>query len=715
MHLQNDAINSANLISNKYQRSALAVIARYFGYTWVRCLILIVVGIIVRAPALQGELIWDDSFLARDNPFIKSPLLILEVFRHPLLVDSVSAHYRPVQNISYMFDYFVWNMDTYGFHLSNIVWHVASAVLLYFLLCQLLAPITKKFEGAREAGSSSALCKGTAFLIALLWVVHPVHSAAVDYISGRADSLAFFFSSAAWLLFLHGQRSTRFATQALLRLGAAFFLLLGLCSRESACMWALMFLIHLFFFERRTSFRRKAVILAVCLGIVGIYAGLRSLPERRSSSDLPTNGWSAQTRGVLMLRALGDYGRLMLFPSNLHMERTVVNSAERSNARDWRHKLANESLTFAGVVVAAGLTIGACRKGRARTLRALGAVWFILSYLPISNLFELNATVAEHWLYLPSVGFLMFLAGCYLELSTRARSYATAFACVAAVALGARSYVRSTDWLTAEQFYRRTIEAGGGSIRVVLNLGHIYSTKGDYARAEAFYRKALALCPTYIIASNNLADVLRREGKLEEAEQVYHSATAMAPEARKEFPRTWVVALNIANFRVEENRTDEALEVLAEARREYPGVWPLISFESEQIRKSRGPAAAIAPVEEYARSNWWHLPSQVALGKLYWEMGDVAHAEDAFRRASRLDIHDVSSLNMIALLNVNQSHFDEAYRVQRRAIARQPDEPRQYLILSDILEKMGRGEEARAMIAQVSRMKAMAGVQTAAN
>jgi Flp pilus assembly protein TadD len=67
------------------------------------------------------------------------------------------------------------------------------------------------------------------------------------------------------------------------------------------------------------------------------------------------------------------------------------------------------------------------------------------------------------------------------------------------------------------------------------------------------------------------------------------------------------------------------------------------------------------------------------------------------------------------MLSVNQQRFEEAYTTQRRAIARQPDEPRQYLILSDILSKMGRTAEAQAALAQVSRMHAMAQSETAAN
>ena len=117
-------------------------------------------------------------------------------------------------------------------------------------------------------------------------------------------------------------------------------------------------------------------------------------------------------------------------------------------------------------------------------------------------------------------------------------------------------------------------------------------------------------------------------------------------------------------------------------------------------------------IEEFTRKNWWHIDAVVAVGKLYAEKNDIARAETAFKQASHLDVHDVTALNQSALLRVNQRRFDEAYAIQRRAIARQPDEPRQYLILSDILEKMGRGEEARAALAQVQHLQSLAKTQS---
>jgi len=397
----------------------------------------------------------------------------------------------------------------------------------------------------------------------------------------------------------------------------------------------------------------------------------------------------------------------MVFPANLHMERTVVNPDSTQSRSEWRRTIESEYLTVTGLLVLTGLIAGASRKGPARSLRLFGGAWFILAYLPISNLVDLNATVAEHWLYLPSVGFLLFVAGCVIELPRQALRIAGAVACLAVVGLSARSYVRSGDWLTSEIFYTRTLKAGGGSIRVVLNLGLVYAAKGEHHRAEMLFRRALKLCPTYLIARNNLAHSLHRQGKFEEADRTFREASAAAPEARKEYPRTWVAALNVAKLRIEANDTAGALEVLAQARRDYPAVWRLISLESELLRKTQGPDAALVSVEEFARNNWWHIEAALALGKLYAEKNDIAKAEAAFRLTSRLDVHDVNGLNQTALLRVNQHRFEEACAIQRRAIARQPDEPRQYLILSDILERMGRGDEARAALAQVQHLQSL--------
>jgi protein O-mannosyl-transferase len=686
----------------------------YTGQHWIRCLVLAFFGIVSRFPALQGELIWDDSFLISDNPFIKSPLLIPETFRHFLSPES--AHYRPVQNISYSLDYLVWNADTLGYHLSNLFWHVGSSLLLYFLLLRLLHPFQQRLRAEDTGSEKSQERRGlsvVAFLVALLWVVHPVHSAAVDYISGRADSLAFFFACGAWLLFLR----TRSMKTVILRRGsytfAAVLALVALCSRESACIWMLLFLVHLFAFDKLSRLRSKFIVLGISLGLLLCYAGFRQLPVRNPGSGT-VSSQPAPPRALLMLRALGDYGRLMVFPSNLHVERTVQTAADSIPAASWRQSIEREGLSLVGILTAGVLIYGACRKGKAHGIRMLGAAWFVLGFLPISNLFELNATVAEHWLYLPSVGFLLFVMGCGLELPARGTRLFLAAACVAVVGLSARSVVRSGDWLTPEIFYRHSLGAGAAKTRMALNLGQIYSARGDYAKAEPLLRKVTEMNPDYPMGHNALAYLLYRQGKLKEAEEAFARASKLAEDLRREQPRTWTAALNIASMQHAEHNTAAAVAVLEKARADYPGTWPLLSFESELLRTMKTPDAALPFVKEFADANSWHADAFFALGQLYWDKGNVQEAEAAFRRASRLDVHDADSLNRIALIRVHENRLEDACKIQRRAVSRQPDQPRQYLILSDILEKMGRMDEARAARAQVQFLQAIAKSEPAA-
>jgi protein O-mannosyl-transferase len=682
------------------RKSAMKRLVEYTEQHWIRCLLLFVFGVAARFPALQGQLIWDDTWLVRDNPFIKSPLLIPEAFRHFLSLDTSSSHYRPVQNISYFFDYLVWNANTYGYHLSNLFWHVGSGILLYFLLLRLLEPFHERFqEGGRRVLSAAAL------FVALLWMVHPVHSAAVDYISGRADSLAFFFACGAWLLYLRAKRVTSLLFRSALYTFAGISTLLALCSRESACIWMLLFLFHLFAFDRVSTRRAKCIALAVCLCLVGFYAGLRQLPARAHDPGA-SSASPIQLRGVLMLRALGDYSRLMLFPSNLHVERTVQPPEATLANNGWRHAIAKEFLSLIGILTAGALLYGASRRGKARPIRAFGAAWFILAFLPISNLFELNATVAEHWLYLPSVGFLLFAVGCCLELPARRRGLLVGLACVALLGLSARSFVRSGDWLNPETFYRHSLGSGSAKIRMALNLAQIYAERGDYAKAEPLLRKVVAMNPDYAMAQNALGHLLLSQGKREEAEAVFSVATKLADKAQVDQPRTWIAALNTAFMYHNDHDSIAALAVLEKARVDFPGTWPLIKLESEVLQAAQRNGEALALVQEFSRANWWHSSAAISLGRIYLDEDRFAEAGAALHYASRLDVHDAESLNLIALMDVRQNRLQDAFEIQTRAISRQPDQPSQYLLLADILKKMGRGDEARAALAHVTRLQA---------
>lgn len=98
----------------------------------------------------------------------------------------------------------------------------------------------------------------------------------------------------------------------------------------------------------------------------------------------------------------------------------------------------------------------------------------------------------------------------------------------------------------------------------------------------------------------------------------------------------------------------------------------------------------------------------MALGQLFAEKADVDLAEAALLHASLLDIHSTEALNLVAIMRMGENRLDDACRAQRRAVSREPDQPRQYVLLSNILEKMGRDDEARSALAQVSKLRSLA-------
>ena len=691
-------MNPADLLCDRTGRfrAVAHYLERLFGKNWFCCFCILLTGSFVRTPALQGPFLWDDTYLAGTNPFIKSPLLILESFRHYLFLDSYSTHYRPVQNISFMPDYWLWGDNPFGFHLSNIIWHVAAGVMLFLLLRRLLRNLA---QPTLSEGGSHFL----AFFLALTWVVHPVHSAAIDYVSGRADSLACFFACTAWLGFLRARTFSNLALRVSAYNGCFLLGLLALCSRETAVIWLLLFLLYHLVGDREASHQTKWLVLTACLALMAAYAGLRHLPPPRVHGGGAPD-WPASMRTVLMLRALGDYGRLMVFPSHLHMERTVFDPIPLRDPTKWRSNSGVEYLSLLGLALLVVFAAGMRWRKPGRRLRVAGAAWFFIAYLPTSNIVGLNATVAEHWLYLPSIGFLLFLAGCVIALPRRTHAWSIGLTLLFILGLGTRSYYRSEDWSSAETFFRRTL-AGSGSSRAATNLALVYSRRGDYARAEKLLRRVLQLSPDDPIARNNLADALRHLGRNAEAEKLLVATTERTKQIEKDYPRTWVVAANLARLRHYEKNDKEAFAILAQARKDNPDVWELVSYEAELLREDRGPKAAQQIVEQFARRNPWHYGAALALGRVYAEKGDAPAATEALLRASRLDVRDVEALNLLAQIRIRQHRLNDAYLAQRRALGRQPDAPSQYTLLSDILEKMGRSREAKGVLAQAKRLQ----------
>src|SRR5438105_12467570 len=132
-------------------------------------------------PALRSGFVWDDTALIQRDPLIRSWRLIPEGFQHFLFTDATASDfYRPIQRLTYTLDYGAFAFRPVGYHLTSILCHLAATLALFLLGNELLG-----LFGVEERKS-----RRIAFLATLAWAIHPAHTAAVVYISGRADPLA---------------------------------------------------------------------------------------------------------------------------------------------------------------------------------------------------------------------------------------------------------------------------------------------------------------------------------------------------------------------------------------------------------------------------------------------------------------------------------------------------------------------------------------------
>ena len=656
------------------------------------------------APSLGGRFLWDDTTLVAHNLLIRSPLFCLEAFRHTLF-NGDSNFYRPTQTLLFIADYRFWALDPFGFHLASVLIHAANAFLLFLVLRNTLPPLLP--NDTRASGLAGAV----AFAVALVWSVHPVHSAAVAYVSGSADSLAMLFCLTAWLCCERALATARMLPRVGWAAGAFAALLLGLCAKEIAFVWLVIFGACFCGLRRgETGGHAKWAVVVVGTAALLVYAALRHLPP---APPAPPAMPVLPAKGLLMIRALGDYGSLMIFPYKLFMERQVFAAPGLSNpgAAGFYHALA-----AAGVLMLAALAAGAWWPGRGRSLRRFGAGWFLFGFLPISNLFSLNASVAEHWLYLPSIGFLLFLAGVTLDLPISSvprrhlpRLTAAAVLLIAAV-LGTRTWYRTFDWTDELTFFRQTIADGGDVPRARAGLAAAYSHQHDDAQAIAVLREVVARYPSVLASRINLANALGRQGQAAEARTILEKAAADL-RAHDGNPLEVVAVIHSLDGLESDDADWPTLRhaLLDASVRRHPESWELVQLGVQDGEKAHDPARALALVEPFARAHWWHAPAWYSTGRVEAELDRDNEALATWKQAARLDVHDAAAPSAAAILSMQLGQLDDACAFQSEAVERAPDSPRQHALFARVLERKGDTAGAAAQAAMANALVNKAG------
>ncbi len=469
-------------------------------------LLLLILAVVLYSNSLGGEFVYDDEYFIVKNIHIRNLENIPSFFVNPQAVafaELAQDVYRPLTTISYAFDYRLWHLDTFGYHLENVLLHGLNGILLFILLHLIFGDIL------------------IAFLASLLFVCHPVQTEVVAWISGRSSALFLFFYLASFIFYaLYARRRNAIFFAISLALG-----LTALFSKEMAISLPLLLVAYDIHFTPKEKLSKKVVRWAPYFLLTAFFVAIRFLVMNKVGQC----GWwggNPYYTFLSMMAMLGEYARLLVWPVNLCA--FYVSPVHTSFS------------TINVILPALGLTVLIAAMPyifkRSRGI-SFAICLFFITLLPVSNIVPLKALIAERFLYLPSIGFCIVIA-ILLDKLTRIRSQlpklnykklAIGIAIILVIFYSARTMMRNEDWRSPIAITNSILKLDPLNPWALTALGVAYSDQARYKTAIFPLAKAIALAPEYFAPKNVLGFCYTELGRYDDAVNILNDALKIKP------------------------------------------------------------------------------------------------------------------------------------------------------------------------------------------
>ena len=348
---------------------------------WLAPVLLALTAFCLYGRTLGFDFVSDDGEQVLQNPYVRNPHLWTRIFTTSVWSfkgKAVQANfYRPLQILCYWFLDRLAGPQPLAFHLLNLVFYSASAVLVFYIGIRLL--------GRRLP----------AFLAALLWIAHPLHVEAVAWVAALPDLGFGFFYLLAFLLFLRTEETSQHRARGYGLTALAFFP--SLFFKEAAVSFPLI-LVACWFFKpvetRAGSWKNRALALAFCGVAMGVTAAIRIAALGHLLGGHGRIGFNVLSSA---LGLLGENAKIFFFPVRLSMFRTFTPTASLHAPWTW----------IALLLVAVAIL------SRSRIpLIAFLVSWWLITLLPCLDIHQLSIPyVADRFSYIPSVGLCLAIAG----------------------------------------------------------------------------------------------------------------------------------------------------------------------------------------------------------------------------------------------------------------------------------------------------------------
>jgi protein O-mannosyl-transferase len=497
-----------------------------------RVALLIAITILVYANTLANGFVYDDGYYVLHNQAVTA-FSFRQLF-HPM----GNNVFRPAMSASLALNWAAGGAQAFGYHLVNILLHVAVTLLLYFLLRKLLEQVPH--------------VNSVAFATAALFAVHPIHTEAVAWITGRSELLAAGFLLGAWLLHLHDQ-----AVAALL------CFVLALLSKESAIIFFPLAIAGDYVRGRLKPVRRYAWIAGIAVAyLIGFWKieGGRFGEQGFNPMDNPLASLSHGLRIANALRIAWKYLSLQIYPAKLSCNYSYNAILLYAN---WRHTL----FAVLGAVCVLALWLWTFVTGR-RAWFLAGAI-YLMGFAVTGNVVMTTGTImGERLAYLPSAGLCLLVALIGIRLENYNQRLAALVLAMMVLALGTRTVIRNRDWKDNFALFSAAVRVVPGSAKAHALLGQEYLRRGQLDSARSELRQAVGIFPEFPQALENYALVEARSGHEAEARELFEKALFLTPKVDPDYDNR---AVNLAAWLIQQKEDHDALRILDQVIADSPG------------------------------------------------------------------------------------------------------------------------------------------------
>lgn len=588
---------------------------------WLAPIAIVAITIFAFLPVFQNGFVnWDDDLLLTNNPNYRG--FSWENIRWMFSTVHM-GHFQPLSWLTYALDYQIWKMDPFGYHLTNLLLHLANSVVFYFLARGLFRYTLP--ESAVFAGRVSV----AAFFATLLFSVHPLRVESVAWATERRDVLSSLFYLLAVLAYLRTHADhAKIRTRPFIAMVAMSVALLAKCT--AVTLLAVFLILDIYLLRRVPSHPRRWLdqdvrpvwrekipfaVLSVLFSAVAFVAQVNS----QSLHPLSRHGIAG--RLVQSMYGAAWYIWKTICPLRL----SCLYELPQYNTLEIDYRF----VVFGGALFVASM--GLLISGRWKpVMAAILCYWVTIS--PVLGMFQNGPQIAaDRYSYLSCMSLVLMAAGIALYgVRTRlARWGMTACACVAVAMLVILTWRQAQVWRTSETLWWNVVRSSSDSSGLArLYLVRCCEEEGRYAEALDHYTAFLRMYPDETDARGNYGIALMRSGR-------YAEAAAQLEAAMRHLPDEVRILNALAVAYAHMGQADEAVELLRRAMQLKPDF-----------------------VEAY-----------IVLGNIRREQGKWDEAASAYRQSLVLQPQSAVAERLLATALIGRRDWEPAMHHARRAIS----------------------------------------------